>query len=82
MKPQYKFVEGRYRGYELRAGSYHRWFRTFNERRLNVGAKADGHKVRAKRLCTPQVWDDLSCSQMYGKDWKRFTKRKHQWKPV
>lgn len=56
-----------------------RSFKTFNEIRQNHHAKKDGFKTRAKRNHVPQIWDDRFISRNYGKDWKRFTKKRKQW---
>lgn len=54
--------------------------RTFNEIKQNAYAIDDGFHVRGRRRKLPTSYDDIWPSQNYGRDWKRFTKRKHQWK--
>lgn len=69
----------RYKGsYEL-SWVYFRTPRTFNEIKQNHHALDDGYKVRGKRRKIPTSWDDIWPSQLFGRDWKRFTKKKKQW---
>lgn len=68
--------------YWCRYGRYYRRPKTHNERKQNYAALQDGIKVRGCRRRLPHSWDDLGYSQIYGRDWKRFTRRKHQYGPV
>lgn len=66
--------------YRIKYVYYYRSPKTHNERRQNEAAKADGYYVRPSRRRLPHTWDDLNYSWNYGKCWKRFTRRKHQYK--
>lgn len=71
----------RYRyAYRFDHGGYHRNPRTQNERRQNFAHEDDGLPVRRRRLGPlPHSYDDLGRSRTYGKSWKDYTKRRHQW---
>ena len=60
---------------------YFRRPKTFNEIKQNAYAIDDGYKVRGCRKNLPTWWDDIMSSQNYGRDWKRFTKKRKQWCP-
>lgn len=68
-----------YRVHKLRGGKrFHRRFRTFNERKLNIRIE-DDPPARAKRCDRnlPSWWDDLPrCVQ---RCWK--SQRKTRWRP-
>lgn len=64
--------------YELKY-VYIRTPRTFNEIKQNIYAIDDGEHVRGRRRNLPTSWDDKWPSQQFGRDWKRFTKKKKQW---
>lgn len=78
MKPQYKYSDSRYIYYN-HVACYYRNPKTFNEIRQNYHAEMDGIKVRGSRKNIPTSWDDIWPSQVYGRDWKRFTKKRKQW---
>lgn len=81
MKPNYEISEWSDRNKYCLKYTYWRAPRTQNEYRQNRCALADGHKVRGRRRILPTTWDDLTPSFNYGRCWKRFTKRKYQYKP-
>ena len=59
--------------------SWWRGIRTFNERKRNAAAKADGYKTRGKRRNLPTSWDDPRISRDWGRSWKDYTKHKKQY---
>lgn len=54
--------------------------RIMSEVRQLHRAVQDGIRVRPSRLAGfPETWDDRNIARNYGKSWKDFTKRRHQW---
>ena len=76
-RPTYPRYEGMYR---LINGGYCRNVHTRGELRQLAADEAEGLPVRRRRLNIPTAYDDPLISRNYGRSWKDYTRRPHQWK--
>ena len=69
-----------YRGkYRKKWAGQYRYVRTMNEIRQLAADENEGIRVRRRRLNVPTVYDDITIVRNYGRSWKDFTRRRHQW---
>lgn len=68
------------RRFRHRWASIHRFPRTIQEARRNIGDRDEGRfKARGRRMRLPSSWDDYPVSRPGGKSWKDHTRHRKQW---
>jgi hypothetical protein len=81
IEPGSRYCFGRHAGmYRLIVGGYFRNVHTRGELRQLAADEAEGLPVRRRRLNIPTAYDDPYISRNYGRSWKDYTRRPHQWK--